>query len=239
MRVFQIENDWGSIPGHNGAEFAVARAAEVIERRAISDAAARAWWRVALTLAEANHAHGLMLKPKYMTHPPVRFDFLPRAMAMFPDDIDFRFCEARLHASSVSALLELASPQPGVRQVNPDTAAIGYGYMGVLSRRQQESLDQARPLLATLIQDPVAGPVVRERRMRPGGHDRVERQPLVAGLAHGRFERGRDDPLALAGARGLEDGLGDRPEPREVIGSPRSTSAGCAMLRGWTPSAST
>jgi tetratricopeptide (TPR) repeat protein len=151
------ENDWGSIPGHNGAEFAIARTAELIERRAKNDAAARAWWRVALTLAEANRADSLMLKPKYMTHPPVRFDFLPRAMAMFPDDADFRFCEARLHASSVSALLELASPQPGVAQVQPETAAIGYGFQGALSRRQQEHLDEARPLLAALHNDPAAG----------------------------------------------------------------------------------
>jgi len=151
------ENDWGSIPGHNDAGFAMARAAEVIERRAKNDAAARAWWRVVLTLAEANHASALMLKPAYMTHPPVRFDFLPRAMAMFPGDVDFRFCEARLHASSVSNLLELTSPQSGVIQVRSDAVAIGYGFLGTLSRRQQEHLDQAQLLLASLIKNPVVG----------------------------------------------------------------------------------
>jgi tetratricopeptide (TPR) repeat protein len=151
------DNDWREIPGHNSGDYAVARAAEVIERRGRNDAAARAWWRVALTLAEANHDNRSMLKPKYTTHPPVRFDFLPRALAMFPGDVDFRYCEARLHASSVSALLELASPQYGVAQARSDGVAIGYGYQGALSRSQQEELEQARPLLAALTTDPAVG----------------------------------------------------------------------------------
>jgi tetratricopeptide (TPR) repeat protein len=151
------DNDWRGIPGHNSGDYAVARAAEVIERRARNDAAARAWWRVALTLTEINHDNRSMFKPKYMTHPPVRFDFLPRALAMFPGDIDFRYCEARLHASSVSALLELASPQNGVEQARSDGVAIGYGYQGALSRSQQDELEQARPLLAALTADPAVG----------------------------------------------------------------------------------
>jgi predicted Zn-dependent protease len=73
---------------------------------------------------------------------------------MFPGDSDFRYCDARLHASSVSALLELASPQYGVAQARSDGVAIGYGYQGALSRSQQEELEQARPLLAALTTDP-------------------------------------------------------------------------------------
>ncbi|MEI6246573.1 MAG: tetratricopeptide repeat protein, partial [Acidobacteriota bacterium] len=137
--------------------YAVARAAELIEQRAMADGAACAWWRVALTLGEANHDNSSMLKPRFMTHPPVRFDFLPRAMAMFPDEIGFRFSEARLHARTLSALLELESPRPRVVQAQPGLFVFGMGFLGAPSKRQLEELDEARRLLAPLTTDPTVG----------------------------------------------------------------------------------
>ena len=49
-------------------------------------------------------------------------------------------------------------------------------------------------------QDPVAGAVMRQRRMRPGRDDRVEGQTLEPGLPHRRLEHAATCALADAGA---------------------------------------
>src|SRR5215469_5698924 len=90
----------------------------------------------------------------------------------------------------------------------------GAGHVGVVPAEPRAAVDRDQVPLG---ERPVAGHVMRDRAVRPAGHDRVERWRLGAEVDHRPFQQNRD--LALRAARrearqgGGERLVGDRAGP--------------------------